>query len=353
VSRFRGAPRKGRVDFWQLFARTTDTVVMKRKMQSIWVLPLAVLGGCVDLGLLDELIPYDAGEDGEGEASDADADSDTDGDGPPPTDATDHAAPAIVPTACGEAEIEADGLCIAAGNGTAAVRLSTDEPAVIEATAPAGARVEVASDPWAIEHLVVAVDLPVSAEVALGLSLADVNGNGAEREATVCALEGPTVSVTEVLADPLGPEPAQEFVEIANYGDVEVDLSGWMIDDGGDSDGDVLPAGALLPPGKAAILAADDYDPDSAGDPAPPGDAIIIRVGSSIGTGGLKNSDVETVELYDALGVLVSAYDGRVGDPVEGRSAARVRAEAPDGCPRAFVETPIPTPTPGTAPFIP
>jgi hypothetical protein len=59
------------------------------------------------------------------------------------------------------------------------------------------------------------------------------------------------------------------------------------------------------------------------------------------------------VELYDIDGVIVSAYDGRLGDPVEGRSAARVRAEAPDGCPAAFGDVPIAPPTPGDAPFVP
>jgi hypothetical protein len=317
---------------------------MKHITRGLWLLPLAVAGGCLDLGLLDELIPLDGGSGG--------TDADGDGDGPPATDADDVDAPALVSMSCGGGEIEREGCCVAAGNGTAGIRLSTDEPAVLGVTAPEGVRAEVVSDPWALEHLVVVAGLPGTAEASLEISLEDVNGNAGACALSVVALGGPTVAVTEVLADPLGPEPGQELVEIANYGAADVDLSGWMIDDGGDANGDVLPAGCAIPPGKVALLVPDDYDPASTEDPTPAAGAIIISIGSSLGTSGLKNDAAETVELYDAAGVVVSAYDARLGDPVEGRSAARLRAEVPDGCPTAYGEAPA-TPTPGSAPFVP
>jgi len=324
---------------------------MTRTHTAIWVLPLVFAGGCLDLGLLDELVPIDAGSEGAG--ADVDTDADADGDGPPPTDEDDTAAPALLPVSCAPGEDAREGLCIAWGPGTAAIRLGTDEPATIGPTAPEGVRAEVVSEPWALEHVVVVAGLPPLVEVDFAISLADVNGNSAEHALLLTALDGPMVAITEVLADPMGAEPAQEFVEIANYGAATVDLAGWMIDDNGDDNGDLLPDGCAIAPGQAALLVAADYDPASAEDPAPAAGALIIHLGSSIGTGGLKNDAAETVELYDADGEIVSAYDGRIGDPAEGRSAARVRAEAPDGCPLAFGDAPLDPPDPGAVRFVP
>jgi hypothetical protein len=327
---------------------------MNTAITRIWVLPLVLAGGCVDLGLLDELGPFDAGATGGGGASDTDGDTDADTDtgGPPATDSDDATAPAIAPISCTPDEQEQEGACVATGNGTAAIRFATDEPAEIGLVPPAGVRGEMASDPWAAEHLIVATGLSADAAADLEISLADVNGNAASLPLPVLAGAGPTVAITEVLADPFGPEPAQELVEIANYGAAEVDLSGWMIDDNGDANGDLLPAGCVLAPGRVALLVAPDYDPACADDPPAADGALIILLGSSLATNGLSNEAVETVELYDAAGAIVSRYDGRLGDPAEGRSAARLRAEAPDGCPRAFGDAPV-EPTPGAVAFVP
>jgi hypothetical protein len=326
---------------------------MTRTTIGTWVLPFVLASGCVDLGLLDELVPYDAGGEGGGQtSSDGDTDSDTDADGPPATDSSDTEAPALAPISCATGEDAIDGACAAAGSGTAAIRLATDEPAELAATAPDGIRVEVVSDPWAVEHLAIAVGLSASTTSDVVLSIADVNGNAAELPLALSGTEGPAIAITEVLADPLGPEPAQELVEIANYGAVEIDLSGWMIDDNGDYNGDLLPAGSLLAPGGVALLVAPDYDPACAEDPQPAPGAVIVYLGSSIGTNGLSNETAETVELYDAAGAIVSAYDARLGDPAEGLAAGRLRAEAPDGCPLAFGDAPLAS-TPGSVSFVP
>jgi hypothetical protein len=125
-----------------------------------------------------------------------------------------------------------------------------------------------------------------------------------------------------------------------------------MIDDNGDQDGDAIPDGTTLQAGQVGLLVSPDYDPASSDDPAPAPDALLISLGSSIASSGLKNSEAETVELYDALGGLVSCYQGQVGDPEEGRSAARVSAELPDGDPWAWELDPGGGSTPGIAPVI-
>jgi hypothetical protein len=327
---------------------------MKRTTIGIRVALLAALCGCMDLDLLDEMIPLDdGGEASTDGAGEGDVDADADGDGPPATDADDVTAPAFVEPACEASEVAVAGACASVGPGTAALRLATDEAAALEVTAPAGSRAEVLSAPWSTEHLIVVAGLTAATEVELQVSAADINGNTAQSSCAVLALDGPPVSITEVLADPLGEEPAQEFVEIANYGDAAVDISGWMIDDGGDCNGDALPAGTVLEPGAVALLVGSEFDAASTADPPPAEGALVVAVEGSLGTSGLTNSAVETIELYDAYGALVSVYDGRLGDPVEGASPSRIRAEAPDGCPSAFGTAPGKPSTPGTVRFVP
>jgi hypothetical protein len=125
-----------------------------------------------------------------------------------------------------------------------------------------------------------------------------------------------------------------------------------MIDDNGDYDGDLIPDGTALAPGQIGLLVSPDYDPGSAEDPAPDPAACLIQLGSSIASSGLKNSEAESVELYDGLGGLVSCYQGQTGDPKEGRSAVRRAVELPDGDPLAWELEPGGSSTPGIAPYL-
>jgi len=43
------------------------------------------------------------------------------------------------------------------------------------------------------------------------------------------------VSINEILPDPEGDDSEGEFIEIYNYGDSEIDLTDWKIEDGGSS----------------------------------------------------------------------------------------------------------------------
>jgi hypothetical protein len=307
-----------------------------------------VVGGCLDLELLDDMEPLDAGT-AEGDGTDA---TDTGGEGPPATDPDDEAPPELVATACGTGERADGALCVSEGPVSAAVRFTTDEPAVVGLELPDGAQGGVLSTPWSTAHHLAFGGLDPAGANPVTLSFEDVNGNEDAVGVDLVPTGGPAIAITEVLADPNGPEPAQEFVEIANVGAAEVDLSGWMIDDNADADGDLLPTGTCLGPGAAALLVADDFDHTDGADPAPAAGALVIALESSIGSSGLKNSEAESVELYDADGQLVSMYGGQAGSPKEGRSAARIRAELPDGDALAWELDPSGASSPGTAPLL-
>jgi hypothetical protein len=98
------------------------------------------------------------------------------------------------------------------------------------------------------------------------------------------------------------------------------------------------------------LLVAPAFDPSSADDPQPTPGALLIHLSSSIGTGGLKNTAAESIELYDEGGALVSRYDGAAGKPAPGVSALRIRAEIPDGDPWAWMKSVAGGSTPGCVP---
>lgn len=121
----------------------------------------------------------------------------------------------------------------------------------------------------------------------------------------------PTLTITEVRADPLGQEPRQEYVELHNRGRVPVPLLGFALSDRADALGDVVEDDLDLPGGARALLVADDFDPlGSDGDASVPEGVLLVRLGSSLASGGLRNAG-EPLFLRDAAGVRLSTFGAR------------------------------------------
>lgn len=131
------------------------------------------------------------------------------------------------------------------------------------------------------------------------------------------------LTVTEVLADPLGPDPDQEYVEVLNYGDTPLSLAGMTLADTPEREGERITSGVVLPPGSRALLVAARFDANAMhGDaPIPPG-VPIVRLDGPIATGGLTNSG-EPLFLRDAEGRRLASVPALAGG-VEGRCARRV-----------------------------
>ncbi|MCP4600615.1 MAG: lamin tail domain-containing protein [Proteobacteria bacterium] len=341
---------------------------MNAKLSILWSVVAAC--GCLDLNLLDEMQPLDAGngeesEYGEGEDNDNTSDGDNneegkddigddvgDGDQLPDTDSSDTLPPEFSVPDCGVSELLIDRICVAEGAISASLRFVTDEPTTVSISASEQVRAGILSDEWSTSHHIAVTDLDTENETNVSFEVKDVNGNLMEFEVQISGWGGPPIAITEVLADPFGPEPSQEFIEIANFGAVEVDISGWMIDDGGDTNGDLIPIGTILGPGEVAILVSSAYVRDEGQDPSPESETLIVSLETSICSNGLKNSDAESIELYDAAGVLVSQYKGQAGAPVEGSGSIRLSAELPDSDLLAFELDPNGTSTPGQVPTL-
>lgn len=164
-------------------------------------------------------------------------------------------------------------------------------------------------------------DVAPRGEVALALA-----GLGPDRrvdaELTLVSMDGSEVAwpitvrthprllpltLTEVRANAGGPEPVQEYVEVLNYGEEPVSLRGVAITDRPDRIGDVIDEAITLPAGARALLVADAFDPRHPDDVPVPAGVTLIRIGSSLASGGLSNAG-EALFLRDAEGRRLSSF---------------------------------------------
>jgi hypothetical protein len=263
--------------------------------------------GCMDVNLLDNMVLRDNDTD----SSELSGEVQTFSTGPPAADTDDLFAPGLE-TRCVAPEMQSDGACILEGPASVLVRISTDELAVLDVEANIAVRL---SDNWVFEHEVILKKENAARTAVIGVS--DVNGNQQTLVVNVGVVKNPTIVITEVMADCVGTEPDCEYVKVMNVGTEDADLSGWMIDDNGDRNGDIIGSdgnGVILGAGTTATVAMDGFE--TLVDP-------LIPLSSSIGTGGLKNSASETIQLYTPDGVLIDEYINERMTPREGVPVVR------------------------------
>jgi hypothetical protein len=185
--------------------------------------------------------------------------------------------------------------------------------------------------------------LAPSSENPIALKVLDLSGR-----AQTASLElqtgspRPRLVLNEVLADPLGAEPAQEWVEIVNDGVVGVDLAGWTIEDAGGAS--ELPA-ALLGPGAYALIVREDFSIDDGLDVVVSPGALVVRV-TQLGKNGLSNTG-EPLALRAPDGLVVSRFPA-FPKPKPGISVARRRIWDLDDDPGAFRHHAEPGSSPGS-----
>jgi hypothetical protein len=254
------------------------------------------------------------------------------------------AVPDETPPVISAVAIQMAGPCLA-------VTFSTDEVATgtvvlgagdVEASSPAGA----GETSFAVA--VPVAGLPPSTAATIVVRAVDRAGNVAESAPlawqTPAAL--PPVAITEVLANPLGPEPAQEWVELRNLGSDVVSLAGLGIADSRGAD--LLPT-TTLGPGEYALVVTSAYDPGNGADPPPRPGTHLLRVDGRIGADGLSNGG-EVTRLLQGDAV-VSSYGGWIDVSSvawAGHSVHRLVETACDGR-DAWNHVPLP-PTPGSGP---
>ena len=243
------------------------------------------------------------------------------------------------------------GVAVASAGPCLDVSFATDEPATgtiviqaggVELDTPAGAGTT------SFDVGIPLGALPPSTAATVTVQATDLAGNASVSApvAFTTPVALPPVAITEVLANPAGPEPQQEYVELRNLGDADLPLAGLRLQDS--KGGDDLPTETLAAGGYALIVTA-TYDPEEGSDPAPRAGTLLLRVDTRLGADGLSNSG-EAVQLV--LGdAVVSSYGGWVSVSAgswNGKAVHRLVQTACDSA-NAWNHTPLP-PTPGSGP---
>jgi hypothetical protein len=114
---------------------------------------------------------------------------------------------------------------------------------------------------------------------------------------------GPRFVINEVMSNPVGLEPTQEWIELVNAGSLDGDLSGMILKDSGI--GVQLPA-AVVHPGEYVLVVREDFDASLPGDVPMTEFVKLIRV-PQIGQSGLSNLG-ESMTLFDTRGMAVSRF---------------------------------------------
>jgi len=175
--------------------------------------------------------------------------------------------------------------------------------------------------------------------------VAALDSSGRIVEANVRVLPGPPrahVVLNEVMANPAGAEPAQEWVELYNDGSDAVPLAGFALEDAGGRS--VLPD-VELAPASFALVVSNAFVVDDGVDPPPAAATLLVRV-PALGRAGLSNEG-EMLTLRDPSGTSVSTFPAI--KTKNGVSVVRIAPDAPDTDPTSFVPSPNGSATPGSA----
>ena len=129
------------------------------------------------------------------------------------------------------------------------------------------------------------------------------------------------VLINEVLIDPAGADGSNEWLELCNNGEEDIDVSGWMVEAGGTSFSEkhTLPSGSVVPASGYLLLAPGTFSSSfQNGGSATDGVRVVDASGAVIDT--VLYDDPNTNGLLDDLGNTTGPF---APDPSEGNTLAR------------------------------
>jgi hypothetical protein len=189
------------------------------------------------------------------------------------------------------------------------------------------------------------LSLGLAAPASCLLSLADLAGNRASTALGVAPLRGlSALAIMEVRADPLGPEPSQEYVELLNFGDTPLSIEGFTLSTDMFATGQRIVGAAVLAPSERLLVVAPEFDSAEASDGSLPAGVRLARLDRAL---ALRNEGAALL-LRDAKGQRLSASPALAGARA-GQCIERVGSNFRSGAVSAFRATPGGGCTPGSA----
>jgi hypothetical protein len=198
--------------------------------------------------------------------------------------------------------------------------------------------------PVAFTHAVAIEGLTVGVTYRAIVSAEDDVGNVAAATLTFVTEPLPKLAINEAMVDPDGTENEGEYVELVNFGAVDLDVSGWRLEVSGNSVCTAtLPSPTVLGPGAFLLVVGGAFSPATYGlaDDVP----MAKSGGSNICGSGLLNDGVQ-LRVVDASGRPISSM-GKHVRPIAGRSIERTSPEALDVAASFCVSRSDVGPTPG------
>ena len=207
-------------------------------------------------------------------------------------------APRLLPLDCAKDEARHGSVCVLSSDDHLTLRARSDENGILELAIAPGVYAALAS---AGEYT---LSSPLLAPTRALLVLGDMAGNRTQLELQVApARDLAQVSIEEVRVDPLGPEPAQEYVELLNFGEQPVSIMGFTLTDDPYAEGQRIADERELAPGERVLAVAPDFDVRDETDGEPASGAHYVRLSGPL---SLRN-DGAALLLRDASGRRLSA----------------------------------------------
>ncbi len=180
-------------------------------------------------------------------------------------------------------------------------------------------------------HPMVLRPLPIERELTVTGWELDTAGREAEMliKARTGAMRAHLV-LNEIMANPAGKEPDQEWVELYNDGQERVSLVGWVLEDSGQQT--PLPDYEVAP-GEYVLVVNASYREDSDADRKAAAGTMLLRV-DRLGKSGLSNSG-EDLRLRNDAGQLMS-WVPAIASTKQSASIARSAPDSPDGLQESF-----------------
>jgi hypothetical protein len=251
-------------------------------------------------------------------------------------------APALRALDCAKDEQLVGALCVLAGERGAAVRARSDEAGVLALSADSVQPNQASAIGPAGDY---ALTLPLESESAVLVTLRDLAGNASYAHVRLApAADLAALSIDEVRVDPLGPEPAQEYVELLNFGASNVSLMGFSLTHDPFAQGQVITADVTVAPGERVLLVAPDFDARETSDGPLPAGVRLARLARPL---ALRNEGT-TLYLRDGQGRRISAAPALAPEKA-GQCVHRVGEDPRSGDGLSFARDEHASCTPGAA----